>query len=305
MNQGMVSSRRGGSVALWAWAVSIVLHLAVLAALGVVKFSRSEAGDKQQPVPMAKVSQVKKLIEANPVIPRPKIKKLTGDRFRKSSHKLLPANQIFETTKPGSQSPCDFTKPSAPTGEFSKSGADLPRGVEFFGCRTDRRKVCYVVDCSGSMQGIFGRVQKKLRDSITALQQDHYFYIIFFGSNRLFEFGDGFLLRATEQTSSAACDFIESIRPAGKTNAMAALERAVQIRDRRGLSPSIIYFLTDGFELTTEDAGKFSQRITNLLKSFAPTTKINTIGFWPQSNDRKMLEIIAEQSGGKFVRIGN
>ncbi|RKY24158.1 MAG: hypothetical protein DRP62_04375 [Planctomycetota bacterium] len=303
MNQRKVLSRWGGSVALWAWFISITLHLVVLAALGVLKFSRSDADYKHRPVPMATVSQVKELIEANPVIPKPKIKKSIGDRFRESPRKLLPANQIFGAAKPSSPSISDFARPSAPTGVSSASGANLPRGIEFFGSRTDRRKVCYVVDCSGSMQGVFRRVQKKLKDSIVALQPDQYFYIIFFGNNRLFEFGDGRLLRATEQARSAACDFIESIQPAGRTNAVAALERAVQIRDSFGVSPSVIYFLTDGFELTMEDAGKFSQKISNLLKSFAPTAKINTIGFWPQSNDRKMLEIIAEQSGGEALII--
>jgi len=177
----------------------------------------------------------------------------------------------------------------------------VPKGVEFFGSWTDQRKVCYLVDCSGSMQGMFGRVQRKLKDSIKGLQPDQYFYIIFFGGDRLFEFGDGELLRARRQAKSAAYDFIDSVRPAGQTNAIAALERAVQIRDSRGAGPSVVYFLTDGFELTTEDEQRFSQKISNLLKRFAPRPRINTIGFWSAGSDRKMLETMAKQSGGEFV----
>ena len=81
------------------------------------------------------------------------------------------------------------------------------------------------------------------------------------------------------------------------------MKRATRIRDDSGFSPSIIYFLTDGFELTTEDVQQFSQKIANLWKRFAPMTRINTIGFWPQSDDRKMLETIAKQSGGEFVLV--
>jgi Mg-chelatase subunit ChlD len=151
------------------------------------------------------------------------------------------------------------------------------------------------------MRGILGGVRKKLAESIKSLQPDQYFYIIFFGGDRLLEFGDGRPVRATERAKSTAYDFIDSVRPAGQTNAMAALERAVQIRDDSGFSPSVIYFLTDGFELTTEDAQEFSQKVASLLKRFAPATRINTIGFWPQSDDRRMLETIARQSGGEFV----
>jgi hypothetical protein len=84
---------------------------------------------------------------------------------------------------------------------------------------------------------------------------------------------------------------------------MAALERALQIRDESGDAPSLVYFLTDGFELTSRNAQRLPQKMANLLRRFAPDTKINTIGFWPAEDDRKMLKIIAEQSGGEFVSV--
>ena len=152
---------------------------------------------------------------------------------------------------------------------------------------------------------MFGRVRDELIQSIGNLQPDQYFYIIFFGAGGMFESGNGHLLRATEQAKNTACEFINSVQPSGKTNAFAALERAVQIRDSSGVSPSVIYFLTDGFELAAEETHRFSQRIINLLKRFAPTTKINTIGFWPQGSDRKILETIAAQSGGECVFIAD
>ena len=247
-------------------------------------------------------------MQAAPVIPKPKVKKLTNDRFTRRTDRLLPENQIFDTAKPGSQAPAcrwqGLTKSSASTSALPLAiSTNLPKGIEFFGSFTDQRKVCYLVDCSGSMQGVFGQVRKKLSESIRSLQPDQYFYIIFFGGDRLFEYGDGRLLRATEQAKSAAYEFIDSIQPAGQTNALAAMERAVQIRDGRAQKPSVVYFLTDGFELTGEDEQRFSQKIANLLARFAPTTRINTIGFWPQSDDRKMLKKIARQSSGEFVFI--
>jgi hypothetical protein len=303
MNQQMVCTGRSGSVAFWAWMASIVVHLIVLTAFGVVKFSRSEVQCEQRPTPMAKVSRIKKFMQAAPIIPKPKIKKSAESRFARGTDKLLPTNRVFGALKPSSENLGDLVKPAHSQSVFSLPGSvGLPHRIEFFGSWTEQRKVCYLVDCSGSMRGMFVRVRKKLKESIGNLQADQYFCIIFFGGDRLFEFGDH-LLRATSKTKSAAYDFVDSIRPAGQTNALAALERAVQIRDGSGVGPSLVYFLTDGFELTTEDAQRFSQKIANLLAQFAPTTRINTIGFWPQSDDCKMLGAIARQSGGEFVLI--
>ena len=303
--QGLLTGRRD-SVTFWAWVASIVVHLAVLTTFGFIKFSQSEVQAGQIAVPTAKVSQMKKLIQSVPVIPKPKVKKPVKNRFTGRTDRFLPVNQIFDIPKPALQDCPNPVKASVSTGAFLQSSSlILPKSIEFFGSSTGQRKVCYVVDCSGSMQGIFGLVQKQLRDSIGDLQPDQYFYIIFFGGDRLFESGGGYLVRATEEAKSAAFGFVDSIWPGGQTNALAAIERAVQIRDSRGVSPSVIYFLTDGFELTGEEGQRFSQQVSNLLARFAPKTKVNTIGFWPQSDDREMLKTISRQSGGEFIFVSD
>jgi len=308
MNQGMVSNSRRGNVTFWAWAVSITVHLIVLTVFGLFKLSPSNARGEQPATPTANISHVKKLIQAVPIIPKPKIKSpvksRAGGLMAGRLGGLASPHFAVPPSKPGLQDLPKLAKPAGSMRDFPPAGAViLPTGIEFFGSRTDRRKVCYLVDCSGSMQGIFGQVRKELVESIRNLQPDEYFYIIFFGGDRLFEFGDGRLVRATPQAKSAACDFINSVQPAGRTNALAALERTVQIRDDSGISPAVIYFLTDGFELTGDDTHRFSQKIANLLKRFAPTTRINTIGFWPTSQDRRLLETIARRSGGEFVSV--
>jgi hypothetical protein len=300
----MVCSSWSGGVRFWAWTASIAVHLIVLMTLGFVKFSQSETGVKQKPVPTAKISQIKKLVQAAPIIPKPKVKRSAKGRFTEKSDRLLPVNQVFGAVKPVYRDWPSWTEPSVSMSGFTlPSSSNLGEGIEFFGSFTNERKVCYVVDCSGSMQGVFGQVQKKLSESIRGLQPDQYFYIIFFGGNRLFEFGDGKLLRATEEVKSAAYEFIDSIQPAGQTNALAAFGRAVQIRDSMGKSPAVVYFLTDGFELTSEDERRFSQKVAGLLAKFAPRTRINMIGFWPQSDDCEMLRTIAGLSGGDFVLV--
>jgi len=294
---------KSGSITFWAWAVSIGLHLIVLAVFGVVRFSQSKIQDSQSAVPMAKVSRIKEVMKTAPVIPKPKVKRPVKSHLTTWRKNVFASNQIISRPNQSRACPPNLAKRASSQNVSLLSGVNLSRGIEFFGSWTGRRKVCYVVDCSGSMRGVFARVKERLADSIKNLQPDQYFYIIFFGDNRLLEFGDGRLVRATKQAKSDAYDFIKKVRPAGRTNATAALERGLHIRDEGGSVPSLIYFLTDGFELTAGDAQRFSQKIANLLRRFAPDTKVNTIGFWPAEDDRKMLKIIAEQSNGEFVTV--
>lgn len=304
----MVSRQRGGGITFWAWMVSIFVHLVVLAAFGVLRFSQVKTEGEQFPRPTAKVSRITKLTQAALKTVKPKVKKPLPAINRGRFAKGLATEQLLGAAKFGSQDTTNFdlAGPSDLAGGFSlPSGTDFSRGIEFFGSRVDQRKVCYLVDCSGSMQGIFGKVRENLKKSVDALQGDQYFYIIFFGGDNLYESGGGRLIRATAKSKSEARDFIDTIRPAGKTNALAAFERALQIRDGSGAGPSVVYFLTDGFELTSEETQSLPEKAADMLNRFAPTTKINTIGFWPQSDDREMLQIIARQSGGKCVIFGD
>lgn len=281
---------------------SIAVHLIVLTAFGFVRFSQSEVHVAQKPAPTAKVSRVKKLTPSAPLIPKPKVKRSVKDLSVEKKARLLPKSPVFGPAKSRLRDGQNLPKPSDLRNGLAVPGTDdFAHEIEFFGSFTDERKVCYLVDCSGSMRGLFGQVRAKLAESIGQMQPDQYFCIIFFGGNELIEFGNGRLVRATEQAKSAAYEFVDSVRPAGQTNAMKALERAVQVRDSSGVGPAVIYFLTDGFELATEGEQRFSQSVANLLARFALSTRINTIGFCPLEEDRKALKIIAEQSGGEFV----
>ena len=293
-----------GSIKLWAWMVSIMLHIAALTVFGIAKFSHSVVDTQQYATVVTNVSHVQKLIESVQVIPKPKVTKSVASRLMGNENRVLQANSLF-TSVNFDRRRCDIVSGEVPVisrEQFSVSEKiNLPSNVEFFGSYTNDRKICYVVDCSGSMKGVFGSVKRELKESISSLQSDQYFDIIFFGDNKLFEYGNGKLVRASVNAKSAAYNFIDLIKARGQTDALSALEKSIETRDSSGPAASVIYFLTDGFELAATDAQKFPQKVSVLLRKFAPATKINTIGFWPQTDDRRMLEMLARQSGGEFI----
>ena len=185
MRKGKTTNSLKLNAKAWAWTISIIVHVVVLGIFAVVKFSQWQEAEKQRSAPTAKVSQVKRMVEAEPVTPKPKVKQSIINRAAATTRIVaegIPTRQIFDVSRPILRNP---QKVSGLAGSGPKAVVPLSSSmmvspkVEFFGSVTEGRKICYVVDCSGSMQGIFARVQKELIKSIEDLDADRYFYVIF------------------------------------------------------------------------------------------------------------------------------
>jgi len=298
VDQGLV--RKGRRVSIRAWGVSLCVHAVVLSVFAAVKFSQPSS-DVVQSAAIVGVSQVKAMEKLPTVRPKPKVVS-AGRGIGKASELVQPTVQrrLFEPPR------ADFQKPIEADCGLVERAEYAPARMEFFGSVGTGRRVCYVVDCSGSMRGLWQRVREELYESIGRLQQDQYFCVIVFTGDSVLESGDGRLARATEQNKKQSYGFIDTLVPAGSTDALAALERAVKIRDEGGIGASVIYFLTDGFDLSPgeyPECRSFAHTVATMLRSFAPKTQINTIGFWPGEQDAKELGMIAKQSGGQFLAV--
>ena len=228
-------------------------------------------------------------------MPKPKVKNLSENQTAQPRSQQRP-NVIARTSHADTrQLSSNATPASASQVSFNST--------EFFSSETDVRKICFVVDRSASMLGTFNRVRTKLKDSIASLRQDQYFDIVFFGGETIADFGRQQLMRASHKRKSEACDFIDSIKPSGTTDAAAALIYAMTIKDSAGNPPQLIYFLTDGLDINANKTKDISLFIENKRKTLAPSTVINTIGFQTERADKRTLQIIAINSSGKFVSI--
>jgi uncharacterized protein with von Willebrand factor type A (vWA) domain len=179
-----------------------------------------------------------------------------------------------------------------------------PANIQFFGNPVSQKKLCFVVDCSGSMQGTFEKVKSELKKSIAGLEPDCYFQIILFGNGRLNNFSRTGLIRASNPVKQQALDFVSRAEPSGITNATEAITAAMKTTDPAKKSPDTIYFLTDGFNLTENDNNNLLMSLLALRGEYCPKTIINTIGFWPKPKDKVILIQLAEMTGGKFKTDG-
>jgi len=308
-------------IKLYALGVSVFAHIVGLSVFAAVKISQSSPV-RLQTTTVVSISQAAKLADRQAVTPKPKVSPVDSKPFDssgalkadiikgrpivKADGKGTQANArpVFDAPKEDYQRQAEEVKQPIESQAFAAtSGRESAGNIEFFDSPAQGRRICYVVDCSGSMRGLWKRVQEELIDSIGKLQQDYYFCVIVCGGGRILEPGGGKMVRATERAKKEAYSFISSIQPRGMTNATDALERAIMIRDRAGVGASVIYFLTDGFELSEQDGSRFAHKVATMHRSFAPKTQINTIGFWCTEEDGKVLETIAKESGGQFTFI--
>lgn len=166
------------------------------------------------------------------------------------------------------------------------------KGLGFFGSRGTGKSVVFVVDMSGSMQGIrFIRAQQELVKAIHQLHVTQKFHVIFFNQHAVplfFPRPPKDLVAATPSMKRGATRWIVERRPDAGTEPEEALVMALAMK------PEVIYFLTDG---------EFPERCRQVCKDRNTYgAVIHTIAL--QSRDGiPLLEAIASDHKGTFKHV--
>lgn len=171
-------------------------------------------------------------------------------------------------------------------------------GTDFFGLTAPGQKFVFVVDSSGSMNRPFpgpgrtllGRVKLELLKCVTQMSPEQQFFIVFFNdeanpmpANRLME--------ATEESQLHYLRWMAAVEAGGMTEPETALLLALQ------LNPDVIYFLTDGaFKYRVID------RVADMNRA---DITIHTVGFgdkvgFGEDGAERFMRMIADQNGGTY-----
>ena len=190
----------------------------------------------------------------------------------------------------------DSSTPGLTVGEDSGSrfAISAPGETTFFGIRGAGRRFAYVVDCSGSMQGLpLQRAKQELLESIRKLPPHLEFCVVFFDDisypfpqNRSRPF-----LKATQESIAECEAFVASISGGGGTNVKGAMNVVLTAR----VKPDTTFLLTDG---------QFDYDTPAEIKRWNPRTnvRINTIAFLDPSGEQLLRQIADENRGDyRFV----
>ena len=162
-------------VRVWAIVLSVVVHLGVLGSFIFVTFNDGDAVANPKKQPM-RLSRNILPVKAEKNFIKPKVVKPNLLDAGDIEISALPKTLTKRITDNKTTSDAGSKNINLVEGSFVMSA----ERIEFFSSTTFRKKVCFVVDSSGSMQGSFGWVKEQLVESISNLEQDQYFNIIFF-----------------------------------------------------------------------------------------------------------------------------
>lgn len=299
------------------WLLSLMLHVAVLLALGsLVQLSprRGASGERTADVGIAlrAVEGTTELDDQGPSAEQAS----TGSAAAASQSSSV-AEALAATGAPDPSgalpAPLPIIGPSAGTaggavelGPGSQQGTGAGDGlggkarVRLFGIEGEGRKFVFVFDRSESMnwhqQRPLRACKAELLAGLESLESVHQFQIIFYNQEPLVfnpAGQPGRLAFATEQNKRRARNFVQSITATGGTRHQQALLLAI------ALQPDVIFFLTDADEPQLSDAAlsAIHQRAAGIV--------IHAVefGFGPQRNANNFLVKLARQNGGRHAYV--
>lgn len=179
--------------------------------------------------------------------------------------------------------------------DYGLTVGGLGEGPSFFGLgrgEKQARRICYVIDRSGSMVDELDFVKEEVYRSIDRLHRIQQFHIIFFSGGPPIEAqlrsersGDRFV-HAIKEYKKAAFEFLVNIEAGGSTDPIQAIKSAI---DQKA---DLIYFLTDG---------EFSPELIEKLRVWNKNEKVRiyTIAFIRRTGE-DLLRQIAKENGGDY-----
>ncbi|MHC4287209.1 MAG: vWA domain-containing protein, partial [Planctomycetota bacterium] len=164
---------RHGKVCYWALIFSVAAHSVTLAVFTGVKLSgRTEAEDT--PKPVISLQMIERIVAEPIPKSKPRIEPIVEPAVESESE------QPPLVAEPQPPEPVVADAPTEAPQVAEPVAQTQPDEVEFFGQKSMVRRVCYVVDCSGSMYGRMYQVKDQLKQSILNLNSRQSFSVVFF-----------------------------------------------------------------------------------------------------------------------------
>ncbi|MEO8496385.1 MAG: hypothetical protein ABI614_15060, partial [Planctomycetota bacterium] len=174
--------------------------------------------------------------------------------------------------------------------------------TQVFGAEGTGNKFVYVFDRSASMEGFQGRpmaaAKAQLVASLGDLESVHQFQIVFYNEEPAVFHPDRSrppsILFASDENKQLATSFVERMTAIGGTRHVEALKLAL------GMSPDVIFFLTDAAEPQLTPA-----ELADIRRRNRSEATINAIEFGsgPQPRGENFLMRLARQNRGKHVYV--
>jgi hypothetical protein len=287
--------------------VSVLVHIALAVAFLVTVPNFAPSSPIPQ-IPKATIEIPIELSQAEPLVMEnePPATDLDTTAAIPEAVRLMPQVPQGQTPVSTSPSPVIAAWGAAPGGGQVSAGPKVTVASSyagsFCGVAGVAERVCFVVDCSGSMIMAFDYVRQELKRAIGKLSPGQYFQVIFFADGSPMEMAAGVLTRANAPKRNKALAFVEQAKLVNVPNSDAAwqavasaLEMAFKAKTFDGRPAKLIYLFTDG----QFDHDKISQTLQRLQSQSREPVTVNVIACGAVLN-KDFLRSLAHQYRGEF-----
>jgi hypothetical protein len=283
------------------WVASAGIHAGLIGLGFLFTWTVVSLADGQEP--MLVVAQFDALsydplvtLETEPLPPQdePPAPAQTSEAFRRAL-----AEALADLEAPALQLALEPGAAASPQIEFAP--APGPDTATFVGMTTSNaRRIVYVIDASGSMIPSLQIVIEELARSLGTLSPQQRYGVIFFQRNEAVMVPPtGRLAEATSEAQLRTLEWIDDhVIPAGRSNPLAAIERALAFK------PNVIFLLSENitgsgeFEIDQADLLDLLEELNPIeRKSGRRRTQINCVQFL-DPDPLETLRRIAERHGG-------
>ncbi len=296
------SQRTCWSLPAFGWVVSFAVHAGIAAVFLLTSLSVAPPPAVGQ-TPIAAVQRNEQHLRADPVISDLKVQPLEPGELVPDDVPLPVVTQEIPVTRPADDVIAVFDNGSSRLGsnEIAVTAGQLYR-TSFCGASGAAQRICYVVDCSGSMIIAFDYVRAELRRAIGSLSPAQYFHVVFYAAGSPLELRPYRLVRADARTRRRALEFVDEVElavvPGGEAASqavVAALRRALEVTATDGRGADLIYLLTDG----QFDHQVVRQNLKQAQDQRKQPARVNVIACGNRNNE-KFLHSLAGMYQGQF-----
>jgi len=295
------------------WGAVALCHGLIFVTLAITSSSQPLTQNKPKVAPSGLIEPLIEHIEIETTVTDLQIEALSDPTFEDDTFDTL---DTLETTElPPEQSSViavaspdhlitknSLTRISMAT--ISQINANETFASSFCGTQTTAaKKICFVVDHSGSMVIAFEYVRKELLKAIKHLSPAQSFHIIFYADSQPTPLPNGHLRRATVDNRNQGAHFVSQIKT-GTFRGLndqpwqglaKAIEMAIMPNDNSIAKPDLIYILTDG-EFNHD---QLRERIETIQGKLVTKIAINVISCGNIVHN-KSLSKLANNNQGRF-----
>lgn len=295
-----VPAGRPRSLATVGWVVSALIHVLVVAGFLMVSTGGSAPSAAPRQIPTSTFEP-----ETEPLEPEALV-----DNLQMAPLDAAPAPpDLVDLPAPPdlAAAPAHIAVPAVAQSHssFVLAGNSPAAGAapsRFCGLPATGDRICYVVDCSGSMVMAFDYVRREVKRAVAALNPGQYFHVIFFAGGDPIQLMPSQLRRANLHQRNASLDFVDEIQlkdvvagGAAWQGVVKALDAAMAVRTTSNQAAQVIYLFTDG----EFDHDRVAGFLTRMQQRRPSSFVINVVACGSRDNE-PFLRQLASNHQGRF-----